>query len=648
MKGTLYSADYIKTNNGDFKLLELNTDTDFATAALVHFDWNPFIEELNSSSIDTVHVIYKKFQKELKDNFSESLESSSYSFTWEETVESPETIYPTDIQDSTSKFVLRMAYNEAAILDSEYCKNGITLYKLFSDESSSHDIIPHYVSSSNDEYVMDSLEKITNNHNIPDYALKKGVSIDGVHLDFYKLGSSSLSSSVRFDDMISSSYEDGDIITTYYDTSDTGSYSVSYRSCNILYGSNLDFINIATYKGTSWLELPSSIDYDNDILINKIKNKHRYEFATNWPKEYWKNQGGVSSEAILINVSGSSIMAKDTIVGDQYKSMNVEGLPDTDSAQIIESWYITGSTLPIASEVTSSQLVSKNSASVAYGVLSEISMSNDSSMFIGSSLPLLVYDVNEDKIRFEYASNIETGSFQLFDSSGSLVDIVENNITVFENEEVTYELNMESDDTFLIDNAGVYLIAHNPYYGGGGIPGTYETCFLAGTQISTITGDKNIEDILVGDSVLCWDVESETFTYSDVTETDSRHTVGDHLDGCRYVGYNETGVFKIFIDMDSDEGPNDLGIRFTPEHPFLTKEGWKALAPIPNQEPWATQQTEIKYLEVGDYVKYADGNWYKITSIEFEPMDGDVTVYNFTVNTHHNYVAGSTVVHNKF
>ena len=646
MKGTLYSADYIKSNYGEFKLLELNTDTDFASASLSHFNWNPFIEQLNSSSIDTVHVIYKKFQQILKTNFSESLAASSYSFNWEETMESPETIYPTDIQDSNTKFVLRMAYNEAAILDSEYCKNGINLYKLFSDEQSVNNVIPHYVSSSNDEYVMDSLEKITNISNIPDYAVKKGTSTNGVHLDFYKLGSASLSSSVRFDDMISSSYEDGDIISSYYDTSETGSYSTAYRCCNILYGNELDFINIATYKGTAWLELPSSIDYDDDILINKVANKHRYEFATNWPKEYWKNQGGVISDAILENISGSSVMAKDTIVGDRYKSLNVEGLPDTDSAAVIESWYITGSTLPIATEVTSSELVSKQSSSVAYGVLSEISMSNDSSMYVGSGLPLLVYDISEDKIRFEYASNLETGSYQLFDSSGSRVDIVENNITVYENEVFTYELNMESDDTFLIDNAGVFLIAHNPFYGG--FFGFYETCFLAGTPIETVTGTKNIEDIMIGDSVLCWDNENDIFTYSDVTETDSRHTVGDHLDGCHFLGYNTTGVFKIFIDMGSEEGPNDLGIRFTPEHPFLTKEGWKALAPIANQEPWATQQTEIKYLEVGDSIKYADGNWYKITSIQFEPMDGDVTVYNFTVNKYHNYVAGSTVVHNKF
>ena len=61
----------------------------------------------------------------------------------------------------------------------------------------------------------------------------------------------------------------------------------------------------------------------NTQLINLVANKHRYEFASNWPKEYWKNQGGVSGDSELQNISGSLIMAKDTVIGDQYKSINI-------------------------------------------------------------------------------------------------------------------------------------------------------------------------------------------------------------------------------------------------------------------------------------------------------------------------------------
>lgn len=653
MKGTLYSADFIKNPQDNFKLLELNTDTDFSSASLQHFDWNPFIEQLNSSSIDTVHVIYKLFQSNLVDNFSESLDDSSTNFTWEETIERPETIYPSDIQDSSTKLVLRMAYNEAAILDSEYCKSGIPLFKLFSDNERDLDIIEHYVSSSNDEYVNDTLQKVVNDSNIPDYAVKAGVSSDTVHLNFYKLGSSSLEPEGRYDDMISSSYTDGDIISSYHNTTGDGNTVSSYRTCNIVYGNDLDLITIGAYKVDAWLDVPTNISSDDTQLINLVANKHRYEFASNWPKEYWKNQGGVSGDSELQNISGSLIMAKDTVIGDQYKSLNIQGLPDVDVASTIESWSFAGNTLPAGTELTSSVLITKASSSIAYGVLNEISMSNDSSIFVGSSLPILVYDKAADAVRFEYVRNLDTASYQLFNSSGSLVDIIENNITVFENNEFTYELNMETDDTYLINNAGLYLIAHNPYYANNqdGPGAGFYTCFLAGTKITTVVGDKNIEDIIVGDSVQSWDEESNTFIYKDVTAVDHRHTVGDHIEGCEELGYNRPGVFKIECDMGPDEGGEcDLGIRFTPEHPFLTKDGWKALSPLVNQEPWATEGAEPKQLEVGDFLKYADseeGRWLEITSITFDDTPSDVSVYNIEVEGTRNYLAGRVVVHNK-
>ena len=64
----------------------------------------------------------------------------------------------------------------------------------------------------------------------------------------------------------------------------------------------------------------------------KEENKHIYEFATNWPKEYWKNQGGVWSESELIDENGSVVLAKNTIVDNRYQSIDIVGLPDGDNA----------------------------------------------------------------------------------------------------------------------------------------------------------------------------------------------------------------------------------------------------------------------------------------------------------------------------
>ena len=64
---------------------------------------------------------------------------------------------------------------------------------------------------------------------------------------------------------------------------------------------------------------------------------------------------------------------------------------------------------------------------------------------------------------------------------------------------------------------------------------------------------------------------------------------------------------------------NDTGIEFTPEHPFLTKDGWKSLVPDWEQEPYKTEQ-EPKFLQVGDFIM-KDGEWEEVKSIKVVRSD---------------------------
>ena len=54
MKGTLFSADFVKETNGNFRLLEINTDTGFVGAALPQFDFVGFKNVLQTNSITAV------------------------------------------------------------------------------------------------------------------------------------------------------------------------------------------------------------------------------------------------------------------------------------------------------------------------------------------------------------------------------------------------------------------------------------------------------------------------------------------------------------------------------------------------------------------------------------------------------------------
>ena len=63
MKGTFFSADFIKDENNNFRLLEINTDTACITETLDdRFDFSDWITILQNNNITKIVLIYKQFQ----------------------------------------------------------------------------------------------------------------------------------------------------------------------------------------------------------------------------------------------------------------------------------------------------------------------------------------------------------------------------------------------------------------------------------------------------------------------------------------------------------------------------------------------------------------------------------------------------------
>ncbi|WP_261808093.1 HINT domain-containing protein [Paenibacillus sp. N3.4] len=122
-------------------------------------------------------------------------------------------------------------------------------------------------------------------------------------------------------------------------------------------------------------------------------------------------------------------------------------------------------------------------------------------------------------------------------------------------------------------------------------------CFVTGTKVQTDEGEKNIEDIDVGDRVLSKDEETGEVAYKEVTATFNHET---------------DEIYMITV--------GDQVIESTFNHPFYVEgKGW----------------TFVKDLKVGDLLVQSDGNTLKIESIEL--LHKHVTVYNMTVDRFHTY-----------
>lgn len=132
-------------------------------------------------------------------------------------------------------------------------------------------------------------------------------------------------------------------------------------------------------------------------------------------------------------------------------------------------------------------------------------------------------------------------------------------------------------------------------------------CFIAGTLVHTKAGLTPIEQVKDGETVLGVKVASGDTTWQQVTHAFTKHA---------------SKLVRIITGRDT--------IFSTPEHPYLTENGWKSAVD----------------LKAGWRLRLAGHAFATLVSVV--PIDTSVTVYNFETSITHNYCIGTDgiVVHN--
>ena len=135
-------------------------------------------------------------------------------------------------------------------------------------------------------------------------------------------------------------------------------------------------------------------------------------------------------------------------------------------------------------------------------------------------------------------------------------------------------------------------------------------CFIAGTKIKTSDGEKNIEDIEVGDEVYAYNADTGEIGLKKVS---------------RVFTHKADDIAHVTIDGET--------IDATTNHPFyVVGYGFKAAGE----------------LKVGDKVQLLNGDIKEVTDVEIEHLEEAVTVYNFEVEDWHTYYVSDcgVLVHN--
>jgi len=623
MKGTLFSADFIKDENANLRLLEINTDTAFISNTLEsRFDFTAFKTVLSNNNITSITVVYKLFQKnfvELLENYIEA--NATFITSFVKQIEDKDTIYPSAVVDASDKFILRLAYDENALFDSTYAKQRENLQKLFYDNSDTGSVPQFYYSGS--EYEINTIGTDINGHSVlPDFVLKDKSEAHRP-LNFVKLGNSESSSLDRINDFLNTNFnKEGKTLERYhYNTADLSNNKVSgIREFGIVYGTSISYVSIGNYRVESFFEMPTSesLDYiTDDNLANIYSHKHYFELTSNYLRV--TNDEGIYQDEVAITSADGEILVGDVSQSNVLKSFFINGLPDTDDVDVYGQWFSTGSTLPSGSYVTSSVVESVSELSEDnYGIIGQITLDSSEKIYASIGKNFLVYSTGSDEFRFVPQYKIAPDDHFLVNESAEKIGISDNNIIVLEDSETgsLYRIDVETTDSYFISSSASSFIVHNA------------PCFGAGTQVSIADGEKAIEDVITGD---------EVWTYNHKTNENELNRVLRVM----VKDWEETIKYTL---SDGNE------IIATPDHPFWVVE----LNDYASHNPEATLSDSglaVQQIEVGHTLKHIDSNPndvsanVTISSIEAAETQ---TVYNLSsVEKNSNFYANGMLVHNR-
>ena len=611
MKGTLFSADFVKDSNGNLRLLELNTDTGFIDQELVNFDFSGFLSVLSSNNITTLDIIYKPFLhidfvNRLVEEVNNNLPSVTTINLHDENINS---IYPTSVPDAEDKFILRLAYDETAIFDSVYCKNRLNVYNLFTEDSITDYCVGYYHSSPLGTF--DTLTKEVNASNIPDATIKD-IYESFNPIDFHKINVDNGTVEENWDNFIQDKSTEDTLIEQYHfhsSTLDENNHVTSIRFFSIVYGSNLDILPLHSYKISSIFELPTSIDLEENS--NKIKDYHFYEFATNMFKN---DSAGILSTHEVLMADETWEEISNIQVGNDIQSYSISGSPQSESDLNSLTWNYEGSEFPEGSFLTTSSVVFKDVANLKYNSMMEMVVDSDS-LFSGINKKYLVYNSITNKSSYKYIVEINAITDYLYDLNGELVQVDELNFYVSSESGLSFvELDVEDSDTYIINGSTAF---HS-------IVSANAPCFVAGTKIQMENGTtKNIEDVVVGDSIVSFDFTNDETKINKVLNIFSKK-----VDKIVIYEFSNGGILKSTLD-----------------HPiFVNGKGWSAFDNVLSNNLYQLD-TPVQKIEIGDSVKLINTNAVleKVTLLNEETK-----VYNLSkIEINHNYFANDILVHNR-
>lgn len=439
MNSVLLGVDFV-VKNEEISLLEMNTDINISHTKTSQFDFASLFSYVTTNSFTTLHLIYKgenvstTFVNAIKEN------CTNNGITYEETIIPFNSVVIPQIEDSTSKLILRLAYSSQAILDDTYCRDKGELINLLFENNQQHLIPNTYTVYGTTTY--DSLTGLTDNGNIPNLIVKKQLP------DFNKTAYPAFYKIDNNDDLdtLKTASSNGLLIQDYKYSPDNVEQSTiinHIRQWYLISNGMEDVITCGGYLHSNNVQLNESLlTYTN----NKLDNIGRYMLFSN-PNRI--NSEGIPSE-YLINVTDENgnvtqKVSSDVVVGDVVEALIIDTLDSNFTRLETKNWVYTGDTQNFLSYTTASVISLINKPVEDW--FNRINYSNGTDT--GSSLLpvgklVLVQDL--EGVRFKNVDELEVGNV-LFNGPNATSEITSINNEYYSGSMVMMDI--EPSDVFV-------------------------------------------------------------------------------------------------------------------------------------------------------------------------------------------------------
>jgi len=466
MKATIIGSDFLQ-KDGTVKFLEINTNTTIYNSGADLLDYTALFDMLSENNITEFHYIWTEGVAYSPINqpnrFKQILETkcAENNIAYNDHIVPANSVTVPFIEDANYKFILRQSFDTTALVDEQYCADKFEFFNLMKDSQ----YIPktHYTSDTLNVNTLDEVNygDITNpnlliKYRYPQYDKMQYPALYAV------------SNNTELLEVINSA-EANFLVQEFIFSEDNlvdGKYSI-IRGIDIIYGSNLDVINMGGYTQSSTVP----VSFSNTEFVTgtkKLNQKTRYKYIT---KEVGRGTGydyHTDDESNILNYDGSLTNVSTIQLGDFIRSINFVDSNENEAAAFTSEIMTYGwdSTLQKSNDTltpVSSTLQNMISTQVEM-VMIKITLEDGRSW---SDTPACVYYIEEKDstaTRFEQVNSLYVGDKIVITDANTnqLTTVLISGLEMIYETKTIYTLDFAPSDLFLVDiGDGDFSVMHN-------------------------------------------------------------------------------------------------------------------------------------------------------------------------------------------